>query len=386
MRIIVGGALAGRPFNAGGAWVRLSWVRGFQQLGADVLFVDQIGRESCVDEHGEVTPLGGSVNLAYFQQVVGQFGLEQSAALIYEDGQEIAGLPRERLLDGAASADLFVNISGHVSWEPLLSGARRRAFVDLDPGFTQFWEAGGLGGPRLARHDLHFTIAENFGAPTCAIPAGGIRWRTTRQPIVLDDWPVAPCEGPLGFTTVGTLRGPFAPVQHGGRTYALKIHELRKFVTLPQRVEPPFELAMSIHPGDEKDRQALLAHGWQIVDPRVVLPDPRAFRDYVQASGAEFSVAQGIYVDTESGWFSDRTVRYLASGKPALVQETGFSRHLPAGEGLVPFTTLDEAIAGANRIADDYAGHCRAARALAVKYFDSDLVLGRFLEDAGVPA
>ena len=382
----MGGALAGRPRNAGGAWVRLSWVRGFQQLGADVIFIDQIGRENCVDEHGAVTSFAESVNLAYFQQVVARFGLEQSAALIHEDGQEIAGLTREYVLDAAASADLLVNISGHVTWEPLLSRARRLAFLDLDPGFTQFWEAAGLGGSRLARHDLHFTIAENLGAAMCAIPAAGVHWRVTRQPIVLRDWPVAPCAGPPGFTTVGTLRGPFAPVQHSGRTYGLKIHELRRFVTLPQRVAAPFELAMSIHPGDEKDRQTLLAHGWRIVDPRVALPDPEAFRAYVQASGAEFSVAQGIYVDTDSGWFSDRTVRYLASGKPALVQETGFSRNLPAGEGLVPFTTLEEAVAGAERIAGDYAGHCQAARALAEQYFDSDLVLGRFLESAGLPA
>lgn len=382
----MGGALAGRERNAGGAWVRLSWVRGFQQLGADVIFVDQIGRESCVDEQGELTPFAESVNLAYFERVVGHFGLDRSAALIYEDGQEFAGLTRERLLDAAASADLLVNISGHLTWEPLLSRAPRLAFVDLDPGFTQFWEAAGLGGSRLARHDLHFTIAENFGAASCAIPAAGVHWRVTRQPIVLRDWPVAPCAGATGFTTVGALRGPFAPVQHGGRTYGLKIHELRKFVTLPQRVEAPFELAMSIHPGDHRDRDALLAHGWRIVDPRVALPDPEAFRGYVQASGAEFSVAQGMYVDTASGWFSDRTVRYLASGKPALVQETGFSRNLPAGEGLVPFTTLEDAVTGADRIAADYAGHCQAARAVAEKYFDSDLVLGRFLEDAGLPA
>jgi hypothetical protein len=120
------------------------------------------------------------------------------------------------------------------------------------------------------------------------------------------------------------------------------------------------------------------------VDPKVVAPDPEAFRRYVRASGAEFSVAQGIYVETESGWFSDRTVRYLASGKPALVQDTGFGRNLPTGEGLVAFRTLDEAIGGAERIANDYEEHCRAARALAEEYFDSDTVLGNLIEEVGV--
>jgi hypothetical protein len=120
------------------------------------------------------------------------------------------------------------------------------------------------------------------------------------------------------------------------------------------------------------------------MDPKATVPDPYAFRRYVQTSGAEFSVAQGVYVETESGWFSDRTVRYLASGKPALVQDTGFSRSYPVGEGLVAFSTLEEAIAGAGRIARDYEEHCRTARALAEEYFDSNRVLGRFIEDVGV--
>ena len=124
------------------------------------------------------------------------------------------------------------------------------------------------------------------------------------------------------------------------------------------------------------------ATGWQLVDPRAVASSPEAFRSYVRGSGAEFSVAQGIYVETGSGWFSDRSVRYLASGKPVLVQDTGFSRELPVGEGLLAFSTLDEAVAGAARIAADYGKHCRAARALAEQWFDSDRVVGALLEDA----
>jgi hypothetical protein len=120
------------------------------------------------------------------------------------------------------------------------------------------------------------------------------------------------------------------------------------------------------------------------VDPRMATPDPDSFRRYVQGSGAEFSVAQGIYVETQSGWFSDRTVRYLASGKPALVQDTGFGRNYPVSEGLVAFSTPEQAIAGAERIWRDYEEHCRAARTLAEEYFDSDRVLRHFVEEAGV--
>jgi hypothetical protein len=203
---------------------------------------------------------------------------------------------------------------------------------------------------------------------------------------VLDQWPFANGAEPPRFTTIATWRGPFGPVSHGGETFGLKVHEFRKMMELPERVPFKFEIALDIYPDDWKDLDALQSHGWQIVDPKRAVPDPDSFRRYVQGSGAEFSVAQGIYVDTDVGWFSDRTVRYLASGKPALVQDTGFSRNYPTGEGLVPFRTLEEAAAGADRIMGDYEQHCRAARALAEEYFDSDKVLERFLAEVGVGA
>jgi hypothetical protein len=284
----------------------------------------------------------------------------------------------------AAGADLLVNISGHLDLEPLMSVLRRKAYVDLDPGFTQFWHAAGNPGARLAGHDLYFTVGENIGAADCAVPTDGIEWRPVPPPVLLNEWPAASGGDPSRFTTIGSWRGAFGPVEHGGTTYGLKVHEFRKVMELPERIPAVFELALDIHPGDSADREALESHGWRLVDPRPVSADPDRFRAYVSGSGAEFSVAQGVYVETATGWFSDRTVRYLAAGKPALVQDTGFSRNYPTGEGLVPFATLDEAAEGARRIASDYETHARAARELAEQYFDSDKVLTRFLDEAGV--
>jgi hypothetical protein len=175
-------------------------------------------------------------------------------------------------------------------------------------------------------------------------------------------------------------------VSQDGRTFGLKVHEFRKYVEIPVQSRHTFEVALDIHPADQKDLQLLKDHRWQIVDPKQVVPDQCAFQRYVQGSSAEFSVAQGVYVETNSGWFSDRTTRYLASGKPALVQETGFSRNLPVGDGLIAFRTLDEAVAGAERIARDYRRQSKAARRLAEEYFDSDKVLGRLIEEIGVTA
>jgi hypothetical protein len=384
--VVVSGALANKAGNGGEAWVRLNWVLGLQRLGFRVHFIEEVGRGTCVDAAGAVTPFERSINLAFFREVTERFGLAGSAALIYEGGEQIHGSTSPELFAVADAAALLVNISGHLSLQPLFSRFRRKAYIDIDPGFTQFWHAAGTAGARLEGHDFHFTIAENIGADDCPIPPTGIRWRTTRPPVVLTNWP-ASTEGDANrFTTVANWRGPFGAVQVGGRTYGLKVHQFRKLIELPRRANQTFEIALNIHPADDKDRRLLLEHGWQLVDPQAVAPDPWAFRRYVQTSGGEFSVAQGIYVETNSGWFSDRTVHYLASGKPVLVQDTGFSRHLPGGLGLVPFRAIDDAAAGANKIGKDYAAHARAARAIAEEYFDSDKVLTKLLAEVDISA
>jgi hypothetical protein len=382
--IIVGGALANKYLNGGEAWVRLNWALGFQKLGFKVYLVEQISRESCVDSAGAVTAFDDCVNLAYFKQVTEEFGLSNSSALIYANGEQVYGLSYSELLDVASTADLLVNITGHLKLEPLTSLPRRKAYIDLDPGYTQFWQTTGNTGARLEGHDFYFTVGENIGTPACSIPTGGILWRPIPQPVVLEHWQVSPEGTHDRFTTIASWRGGYGPAQYGDKSFGVKAHEFRKFIELPQRSAQTFEIALDIHPAETKDLALLHENKWKLVDPKQVAPDPSSFRRYVQTSGAEFSPAQGVYVETDSGWFSDRTVRYLASGKPALVQETGFSRNYPVGDGLLAFSTLDQAIAGAELIARDYDKHCQSARALAEEYFDSDKVLGRLVEEIGV--
>jgi hypothetical protein len=382
---IVSGALANKPRNGGEAWVRLSWVLGLQRLGFDTYFVEQIGNGDCVDEDGGAAEFEASVNRSYFESVVGEFGLSARAGLLWEGGREVAGLGLEEIVEVAAGADLLVNISGHLTIEAVLAGPRGRVYVDLDPGFTQAWHADGGVPFSLPRYDHYVTVGLNVGSPACPIPDCGIEWVPTLPPIVLEQWPRRPPDaGPTRFTTVATWRSPYGQLEIGGQTMGLKHHQFRRLIELPERVVGAgFEIALDIHPGDAADLGRLLDHGWTVADPRRVSADPGEFRDYVRGSSAEFSVAQGVYVETASGWFSDRTAAYLASGRAALVQDTGLADP-PLGEGLLTFSTLGQAIEGCERIVADPAGHGEAARAFAEAHLDSDLVLGRLLSKLGI--
>ena len=375
--VVVAGALANKPGNGGEAWVRFSWVEGLRRLGLDVWFVEQLSSSAW----SAADPDAPRRNIDWFRRVVDRFGLSDRAVLVDTDrGRSLGPSPAE-VNDVASSADLLVNISGHLRG-PLLSRFRRRAYVDLDPGYTQIWSVQGaaLG---LHDHHRHFTVGLSVGTSGCSVPDAGVAWIPLVPPVVLDDWRVLPGGTLDRFTTVGSWRGAFGPLDHDGIRYGVKAHEFRKFVDLPARVDVPLEVALAIDPADEPDRQALAAHGWRLVDPRTVAAEPDAFRDYVESSPAELSVAQGVYVQARTGWLSDRSVRYLAAGRPVLVQETGLPDWLPRGEGLVTFRSSDDAAEGAARLCADYAFQRKAARCLAEEHFDAAEVLGRFLEVAG---
>lgn len=366
-RIAIAGAVAQKPGAAGHAWQFLQYLLGFRRLGFDVMLLD-----SLQGEHDEAAAT------AWLERVLGPVGLGGAWTLDLGGGRR-AGVGRDAARQFVADADMLINVMGFLGDEELLGAARRRVFLDTDPGFGQMWRDLGLADV-CAGHDSHVTIGERIGEPDCMIPGGGLDWITTPQPVVLDQWPfVTPGDGSR-FTSVASWRGAYGPIDHRGHTYGLRVHQFRRFADLPRRAGGSFELALDIHPQDAADADLLRAGGWRLVPPASVASAPGEYRRYIQASDAEIMIAKGMYVDSRSGWLSERSLCYLASGRPVLAQDTGFSELYPVGEGLLAFATMDEAAAGIDAIRADPARHARAARALAEEHFDSDKVLTNLLD------
>lgn len=371
--VVVAGAVANKAGNAGAAWTRLSWAAGMAQLGFEVHLVEVLAA-------GTTPP---PVAAEWFRRATASVGMQGRATLVGRDSSTLVGLAPDDLADLGAEVELLLNISGHLPRAHPVARSATRVFIDLDPGYTQLWHAQGTA--TLEPHDHWFTVGELVGTPACSVPTEGLAWRRIRQPVVLDHWPATGPGSPPRFTTVGSWRGPYGPVLHGGRWCGPKAHEFRRFADLPARVpDASLELALDIDDADDCDRRSLRSRGWRLIDPAQVAGTTEEFRRYVQGSSAEFSVAQGAYVRAMTGWFSDRTVRYLASGRPAVVQDTGFSRTLPTGHGLVTFEDLPGAARGIEAVMADLEGHGRAAARLAREAFAAPVVLGALCEEVGV--
>jgi hypothetical protein len=363
--IILGGALAAQPDSGGHAWVFLHYL-----LGWRVVFVDMIHE---AQDH--------AAGAKYLTSMMSAFGLGHRFALLRADSGDTVGMSRAALLEELASSAMFLNVMGYVADPDVLGAAARRVFLDIDPGFPQMWHALGLH-DAFEGYDDCVTIGQNIDRPDCEIPTCGIDWITTPQPVVIDRWPSVP--GGDRISSVVTWRGPFAPIEFAGKTYGLRVHEFRNYAMVPRLTGAVCELALRIDPSETSDIELLNRGGWSIIDPRVVANGPMSYRRYVQGSKAEFMVAKNLYVQTRSGWFSDRSACYLASGKPVLAQSTGLEDRYPVGEGLVTFSSLDEAVSGVEEVMGNYPRHAARARELAHEYFDSDRVLGRLLDKLSI--
>ena len=375
--IVVAGALAQRPGYGGHTWVFLQYLLGFQRLGYDVLFVDRLEPGMCFDSVGDPAPFRSSENLRYTERVMERFGLSGRWSVLYDSGRDAAGLERREVIERAGRSVLLLNVMGYLDDREVLAAAPTRVFLDIDPGFGQMWHELGLARP-FEGHDRHVTVGTRVGKPGCLVPECGLDWVTTLPPVELSQWEAAPAAG-TRFTSVSSWRGAFDPIEYEGKTYGLRAHEFRRFAELPRRTSASFEVALDIDDADEVDRDRLTGKGWELVDPRAAAGDPWRYRRYVQGSAAELMIAKNLYVEARSGWFSDRSACYLASARPVLAQNTGLEEVLPSGEGLVLFSSPDEAAQAAEEIAGNLERHSRAAREIAQEHLAAERVLGRLL-------
>jgi hypothetical protein len=395
LTILLSGMIAADPHQGGATWAVLQYLLGLRRLGHEVCFIEQVPAASVRSttlSANSVADVAGlphsrfpeSVNAEYFRRTCAAFRLEQ-AALLLAGTRQTVGLPYAELARVAARADLLLNISGMLSDSELIGRIPIRVYLDLDPAFIQLWHAVQGIDMHFADHTHFVTIGQAIGQPACPVPTCNLSWITTLQPVVLEHWPVCEEISHDAFTTVGNWRG-YGSIEYQGVFYGQKAHSLRRFIDLPMRTCVKFMPALAIHPGEVKDLEALRANGWLLLDPAQVADTPQHYQQFIQGSRAEFGIAKGGYVASRCGWFSDRSICYLASGRPVLAQDTGFSDYLPTGVGLFAFQTLDDVLTGIEELKRDYGRQARAARALAEDYFDSDCVLNRLLERIGAPA
>jgi hypothetical protein len=388
VRVVVTGLVATYPVG-GVAWDYLQYVQGFRRLGCDVLYLEDTGQwlydaaaQTFTDDATAAARRLGAT-LARLDPA-----LASAWALRGPDGRW-HGLDEAAVARACAGADLFLNVSGACWLREPYRAARVTAYVDTDPGYSQAKLAAVAAGTAsesvrysvdlIRRHDVFFTLGESIGRAGCPIPAGGLRWHPTRQPVVLDDWPVrAAPDGP--FTTVMSWKIEPTPPAFDGRVYGGKDVEFERFMDLPQRTAETLEVAVA----GEAPRERLAAAGWRVRDAHEVSATMDTYRDYLGASRGEWSIAKNVYVALASGWFSTRSAAYLACGKPVVVQETGFSAHVPPGPGLHPFRTMEEAVAGLVAVRADYPRACEHARETAVACFAAERVCARLLADAGL--
>jgi hypothetical protein len=376
MIIILCGTI-GRSGVGGLAWMNMQYLAGLRALGHDVYYLEECGPESWVyNWEAEQLTTDLSYPAAYVRECLAPLGLEDRGS--YRAGDQSVGMPPEEVRALCTRADLLIVLAVPLWWRPEYAAPRRRCFIDVDPGFTQMTLAAGESklADTIGRCERLFTIAQRLGAADCAIPTSGRPWLKTLPPVALAFWPAATGGAATHFTSVMQWRG-FRDITHEGVVYGQKDKEFPRFLDLPRHTSQPLRIALTGAPPE-----SLTEHGWEVVPGWVPSRTPWTYRSFIQESRAEFGVAKHGYVQMRGGWFSDRSVCYLASGRPVLVQDTGLADWLPTGEGVVTIRDLAEAVRGIERINADYERHRRAARRLAEDFFAAERVLPPLLEAA----
>ncbi|MGN6726660.1 MAG: glycosyltransferase family 1 protein [Tepidisphaeraceae bacterium] len=390
LRIIVGGMVGQFPLG-GVASDYFHYVLALHELGHDVYYHEDTNTWPYNPSIRQPSS-DGNYNAAFIRAFFERYApalVDRWHYRLLQD--QCFGMSKEAFDAVAATADIYLNVSGVCLLPAALASSCRRVFLDSDPGYNQMGlqELLDTEGPTAKRyvevakdHDVHLTYAENIHAPDCQLPDAGLKWITTRPVVTLPHWADAVHTAPpagAAYTTVMTLDLSKQPkrLHYKGVDYFDKRPEFEKFITLPKRV-PQIPLSLAI--GNHKGLEPVLENGWHVTDSHDASLTPEAYRQFIAASAGEWSIAKNVYAATRSGWFSCRTCCYLAAGRPAVVQDTAWSRYIPSGDGVIAFTTLEEAAAGLERLAADPERQRRAAYDVAREYLAPDRVIAPMLE------
>jgi len=366
------------------AWQAMQYVLGLKRLGWDVWYVED-GGANPYDPRVNSVVMECDYNVAYVRRMMERYGLGERWAYWDAINDVYHGLSREQVHALYREADALINLCGATKLREEHMACPARLMIDTDPVYEQikYAQADAAARAYLDAHTHFFTYGENLGSPDCPVPLSGLAWRPTRPPVVLSEWPMAAGE-PHCFSSIATWENKGKNIRFGSETYLWSKHvNFMKFIDLPKAApEQCFTLALMT--GSDAVSREVASHGWRVIDPRPASADMTSYRDYIQGSRGEFTVAKDIYVRPNSGWFSDRSVCYLASGRPVVTMRTGFSKFYPVGEGLFEFMTEAEILEAFRAIDRDYARHARAARGIAEEFFSTDHVLPPLLAAAGL--
>lgn len=391
MRIIVGGLIGRTPI---GGWHYLQYMLGLSRLGHNVYYHEDTG--SWPYQPVECTYTADATYSAEYLDSLFEAhapGLRHSWHYRHLHSRSY-GMKYRAFNEVARSADVFLNVGGACVIPEELSGDCVKVFIDTDPGYNQIvmserpvWaEKVDRWVSSIRQHDRHFTYGESIHDPECKIPQLGFQWETTRPPVILELWEwIARVDPPDGgpWTTITTWNAFPGQLTYNDMEYGSKGMEFDRLLDLPSRVEVPLKIAIG---GKDAPVDRVARAGWQVVDgPRATLR-PADYQGFIASSRGEISAAKNVYVALRTGWFSERTTCYLASGRPAVVQDTGFSSRLPTGRGLMAFRNAEEAAVAIEEVEANYRVHAQGARSVAGECFSAEQVLKALIEDVSVGA
>ena len=375
---------AGQMPMAGIAWQAVHYLLGLEKLGWEAWYVED-GGANPYDPRLNSVVMECDYNVAFVRRMMERHGLGGRWAYWDAINDVYHGLSRERVRALYAEAGALINLCGATRLRDEHMACPVRIMIDTDPVYEQikYAKADPAARAYVDAHTHFFTYGERLGAPDCPVPLSGVPWRPTRPPVDPDLWPAASSPAPC-FSTIATWENKGKNIEFGGASYVWSKHvNFLRFLDLPRR-SPQTCFRMAMLPPDDAVRAEVAEQGWDIVDPRPISADMTDYQDFIAGSRGEFTVAKDIYVRPNSGWFSDRSVCYLAAGRPVVTMRTGFSERIPVGRGLFDFATSDEALGAIDAIALDYDAHSRAAREIAQHHFGSERVIGRLLAEAGL--